>query len=149
MKKNIILHLMLINVGLFFTLFFPISVRADTRFYVGVETCKMCHEKQYKVWEFSAHANAYNNLNESQKNDAKCLKCHTTDGTAKFANVQCEACHGPGSDYVNLDVMKDFNKVWDAGLNRNAAKTCLYCHNESCSKFQGFDFKVYWMEIMH
>lgn len=122
---------------------------AATHTYVGIEPCKMCHEKQYKVWETSAHAKAYDALNAKEKTDPQCLSCHTTDGTGTFPNVQCEACHGPGSDYSDMDTMKNFKKVWDAGLNRHAGDTCVNCHNKKSPTFKGFDFKAYWMQIMH
>ena len=122
---------------------------AASRTYVGVEACKMCHENQYKVWEASAHAKAYDVLPAKEKTNPQCLSCHTTGGTAAFPNVQCEACHGPGSAYSDMDTMKNFKKVWDAGLNRHAAQTCVQCHNKTSPTFRGFDFKTYWMEIMH
>lgn len=123
--------------------------KAMTHKYVGVEACRMCHENQYKMWESSAHAKAYDALKAKEKTNPQCLPCHTTDGTSAFPNVQCEACHGPGSDYSDMDTMKNFNKVWGAGLNRHAADTCVNCHSKKSPTFKGFDFKTYWMEIMH
>ncbi|MGB9735679.1 MAG: multiheme c-type cytochrome [bacterium] len=149
MKKHIVLQVFSLIVKASFVLLCSIPAYAEPHTYVGVDSCKMCHENQYKVWASSAHAKAYNSLNETGKKNIKCLSCHTTNGTAKFPDVQCEACHGPGSDYSDMDTMKNFKKVWDAGLNRHASATCLNCHNEKCQRFQGFDFKVYWMEIMH
>ena len=94
----------------------------------------MCHKseaqgEQFPIWEKSAHAKAYATLagddakaiakekgiEDPQKADA-CLKCHVTGyGAAAdmfgdkydMANgVGCESCHGAGSDYDKMSVMK-------------------------------------------
>lgn len=146
MKPNRILIIVLLPPIL---LLYASFARAVTHTYVGIEPCKLCHEKQYKVWEASAHAKAFDVLDAQEKTDPKCLSCHTTNGTAAYPHVQCEACHGPGSDYSDMDTMKNFKKVWDAGLNRHAADTCVHCHNKKSPTFRGFDFKTDWMKIMH
>jgi hypothetical protein len=148
MKPYKVFLLAFISMLLTFLYLVPCIV-ASQHTYVGVEACKMCHEKQYRIWEASAHARAFAILDANQKTNPKCLSCHTTNGTALLPNVQCEACHGPGSDYVDMDTMKNFKKVWAAGLNRNVSDTCVKCHNKSSPTFKGFDFKAYWMEIMH
>ena len=89
--------------------------------------------------------------------DPKCLKCHTTgygtetgypadpaadDDAAKraktFSGVSCEACHGPGSLYVQfktaeLEKNKDAKFTAAAlaplGLTLPDEKTCATCHN--------------------
>ena len=143
-------RVLVITVMLSWSLITSVSgTMAAPRTYLGVEACRMCHENQYKIWEASAHARAYDALPGDEKTNSQCLSCHTTGGTAAFPNVQCEACHGPGSDYSDMDTMKNFRKVWDAGLNRHAAQTCVQCHNKTSPTFRGFDFKTYWIEIMH
>ncbi len=140
---------MLLFAGMVCMLFSTVTAWAAARTYVGVEACALCHEKQYSIWKTSAHAKAYLDLGAGAQKDPRCLSCHTTGGTAAFPNVQCEACHGPGSEYSDMETMKNFRKVWDAGLNRQAAGTCVNCHNENSPTYRGFDFKASWMEIMH
>lgn len=82
---------------------------APEREYIGAGRCRMCHPDQFKSWEKTPHARAFSWL-EVSADDAQteCLACHTTgygkptgydpaDEDSKFENVQCEACHGPGS----------------------------------------------------
>jgi len=58
---------------------------------VGAEKCKMCHKIQYDSWAASKHA-------------------------AQNPKVECETCHGPGSDYMKISVMKDLAAAKAAGL---------------------------------
>jgi len=87
--------------------------------------------------------------------DVACLKCHTvglglpggyaipTAGdkkslrhAKKLANVGCEACHGPGSEYIKLhkQIMMSGRSYTDqemftAGMTKIGAATCTRCHN--------------------
>ena len=78
--------------------------------YVGSETCKACHAREYAQWQQTKHAGALEHL-RAQHDDAKadCQKCHTTGfgektgwpaGGAALTGVGCESCHGPGSRHV-------------------------------------------------
>ncbi|MHB8078158.1 MAG: multiheme c-type cytochrome [Candidatus Krumholzibacteriia bacterium] len=144
---------------------------------VGSEKgCKMCHNSpakgaQFKVWSESNHAKAFAVLatpaaleagkklgvTEPQK-DPKCLECHTTKaflkveadaGYVEAEGVGCEACHGAGSDYKAMAVMKDKAKAMAAGLAMPDAKTCVKCHNEKSPTFKAFDFTAAWKVIAH
>lgn len=126
--------------------------------YVGTAKCKMCHKGEAKgmIWEKwleTKHAKSMTALNaeKGETKDPKCVKCHVTgfgDTTAyslavpneEFANVGCEACHGPGSDYKSLPVMKDKEKAIAAGLIIPDEKTCRGCHNEESPTFKEFDY---------
>jgi len=113
----------------------------DKKFgYVGAEKCGMCHKKdadgnQLKVWQESKHAKAFEALKTESATklaggdatkSAACLKCHTTGAgadaslnDAKFNpenGVQCEACHGAGSEYKNMKIMKDRKAAVENGL---------------------------------
>lgn len=68
---------------------------------VGSDRCKACHRIQYSSWAASAHP-------------------------AK--RVDCESCHGPGSDYVSIKVMKDPVAARAAGLVMPKKERCLPCH---------------------
>jgi hypothetical protein len=72
---------------------------------VGSEKCKVCHKVQYDSWLKSEHA-------EEKKAD-------------------CETCHGPGSGYIALAVMKDPAKAKAAGLIAKPDKaSCATCHKK-------------------
>jgi Cytochrome c554 and c-prime len=148
--------------------------------YVGVKTCAMCHKSekqgdQYKVWEGSKHSKAYDALKTDEANKIakekgfdkpaaevpECLKCHVTAYNvdpkflgAKFDQadgVQCEACHGPGSDYKSLKVMKDEQEAIKNGLMiyKDPKELCVKCHNSESPTFKSFDFATYWDKIKH
>ncbi len=99
--------------------------------YIGAEKCKMCHKIQYTSWQTKPHAKATENAKASKdrKYDASCLKCHATNNDEAMAGVQCEACHGAGSDYKGIQVMKDKAKAVAAGLVIPTQGTCDGCHD--------------------
>lgn len=99
--------------------------------YVGADKCKMCHKLQYDSWLATKHAKALETPRTSSKwtFDASCLACHATNNDQAMAGVQCEACHGPGSDYKALSVMKDREKALANGLVIPSQATCDRCHD--------------------
>lgn len=134
--------------------------------YVGVAACSMCHKGAakgsiYEIWLASPHARAFENLDaESRKNEV-CLACHTTGHgkplaanvtPGKMVNVQCEACHGPGSDYKSLAVMKNRAEALGKGLVLPSRERCLGCHE---GKFPAghppaaFDYESALLKIEH
>ena len=127
------------NAGL--DLFLPAGGSTDFR-YIGGTACKACHvgEAKGRIWETwlaTAHAGAYADLNTAQRDSAACLACHTTGFFGAVAagrdrsdllGVQCEACHGPGSEYRSLAVMKDPVAAAEKGLIVPNASTCVPCH---------------------
>jgi formate-dependent nitrite reductase cytochrome c552 subunit len=107
--------------------------------YVGAAKCKKCHLKQYKSWEATKMASAFEllkpNVNAEAKTaagidaakdyttDATCLSCHTTgygkpggfvdlESTPTLAGVGCESCHGPGGTYLQDGYMTLENKEY-------------------------------------
>jgi hypothetical protein len=152
--------------------------------YTGVSACAMCHKteksgNQFGVWNNSLHSKAFETLKSAKakeivtkmglKTEAyespECLKCHTTGyGSAaemfdaKFKaedGVQCESCHGAGSDYKSLKIMKNREDAVKNGLNNilvadgSAEKLCKTCHNEGSPNYKGFNFEEYWNKIKH
>ena len=156
------------------------SDTAATHSYVGVKTCAMCHKSakqgdQFGIWQKSMHSKAYETL-KTEKADKiakekgfstpavetpECLKCHTSGSNvpaefkeAKFSiedGVQCETCHGPGSDYKSLKVMKDKELAIKNGLEMhdNIEEFCKSCHNPGSPTFTEFNFKDMWAKIKH
>jgi nitrate/TMAO reductase-like tetraheme cytochrome c subunit len=103
--------------------------------YVGVKKCKLCHKKDgiHPSWAETKHAKAWEALKPEQQTNKDCVGCHTTGTDAKgvlLTGVQCEACHGPGSDYIKKSIMEDRDLAIANGLMIPDEKTCLKCHNE-------------------
>jgi excinuclease UvrABC ATPase subunit len=148
--------------------------------YVGTATCGLCHKsekqgEQLGIWEKSAHAKAYKTLLTDEANKIAtergfstkaaeteaCLKCHVSgynvDASmlgAKFKiedGVQCETCHGPGSEYKSLKIMKDREKSIENGLlvYENKEELCKKCHNEESPSYKEFNFEEMWAKIKH
>lgn len=99
--------------------------------FVGAGKCKMCHKLQYDSWTATPHARATESAKASKqwRFEPACLACHATNRDEALAGVQCEACHGPGSDYQFNQVMKDRQKAVAAGLVIPTQATCDGCHD--------------------
>ena len=147
-----------------------VSALAQAPTYVGSGKCQICHKpekqgQQYPIWEKSNHAKAYAALNspgaaanaqalgvKDPTTDARCLKCHGPVAEFQAEGVTCEACHGAGSDYKALSVMKVKDEAIKKGLKildgPEAIKTwCLTCHKDAHGKT--FDFASSWDKIKH
>lgn len=99
--------------------------------FVGAEKCKMCHKVQHDSWTTTKHAKATEDAKgaKDRKFEAACLECHATNKDENLAGVQCEQCHGAGSDYKAISVMKDKEKAKAAGLVIPTQDTCNKCHD--------------------
>ncbi len=138
-------------------------VHAQTYKYIGATKCKMCHNKpdkgeQYTKWLNSPHAKAMESLKGADATNPKCLKCHSTAasidkslnaGIKVEEGVSCESCHGPGSVYRNIAIMKNKEKALASGLVMPDEKVCKTCHNEESPNYKGFNFKEYVAKIAH
>jgi predicted CXXCH cytochrome family protein len=111
--------------------------------YVGWKKCAPCHSAIKDSWQNTRHAKAIESLKKSkQETLPACVKCHVTgyekDGgfidyelTPEMAGVQCEVCHGPGSQHAAGPSKKNIIKKSDATL-------CRQCHTES--QDSGFNY---------
>jgi len=127
--------------------------------YVGTKKCKMCHMKQFKSWEQTKMAKAFEGLKPGMAVDAKtaagldpdkdyttdasCLGCHTINGKADMPGVGCEACHGPGADYIKVMMTnRDYtmDEITAKGLVVPGEDSCKKCHNDKSPFFKGFTF---------
>lgn len=117
--------------------------------YIGAELCARCHSKEYTQWQGTPHAHAWATL-VAQKKDAtpECVKCHvlgyqkvggfrTGDDAPRLANVQCESCHGMGTQHESMK----------SALAPVSELTCRGCHDGTSSPT--FDFAVYRPHILH
>jgi nitrate/TMAO reductase-like tetraheme cytochrome c subunit len=108
--------------------------------YIGAGKCKMCHKVEYQSWQASRHARAFESLKEAERGKAECLRCHAMAGDAGLPGVQCESCHGPGSDYKSMKIMKDRDAAVAAGLVIPDEATCRSCHEGAPHDQEAFDF---------
>jgi hypothetical protein len=171
-----VLAVMTMSLGLLTT-----SVSAQEHKYTGVKDCSRCHKKeligdQAAVWKKTAHAKAFETLKSDkavklakEKGIAgppheadECVRCHATahgvtpEQTEKRPlrlqdGVQCESCHGPGSDYKANKVMSDHDASVKAGLwaPGDNEKICTACHNDESPSFKSFDYEEAKEKIAH
>jgi DmsE family decaheme c-type cytochrome len=98
------------------------SAISDKQGYVGSESCRECHEDQFKSFGTTPHA--------------KLL----TDASWKAKVVGCESCHGPGKEHV--DAAGDITKIQTLNPRFVTAKqiseSCLACHagHEAMTNFR-------------
>ncbi len=155
--------------------------------YTGAKVCGECHTKAYAFWKNTPHARAYDSLNTGRKgqeanwisrvHDPECLACHVTgwdpqdvvrydsgfvdlESTAHLVGQQCENCHGPGSQHVELERLwkTDRSKVELAQVREGrramqlneasaAKQVCFRCHDLDNSPH--FDYDEYWKKVRH
>ena len=117
--------------------------------YVGAAECARCHESESAFWTQTKHARAYHTLEVVQKQfSLDCVRCHVTGwqqpgGVCRIdrtqlggpgveghgvgrRDVQCEDCHGPGSDHVRDET--------GAFIQKQVPETvCMRCHEAANS----------------
>lgn len=118
--------------------------------YIGNVKCRMCHKDFVEGRKADPHDHAFSTL--IQARDAvnpRCLACHSTGHgtptgfvsvpeTPRLMNVQCEGCHGPGSEHIRRMGKGGFL----AGPDHPEIlkRMCLSCHNERWNRaFSNFD----------
>lgn len=88
----------------------PATAKDKDTNYVGSETCKTCHEDQFKNFAHTAH-----------------MKLESLSSW-KGKVVGCESCHGPGKEHVeagdgtHIITFKNMS-------SKQASDTCLACHS--------------------
>ena len=162
--------------------------------FVSQATCKLCHNraeqgKQWQIWNGSPHRRAFETLlSEESKAIAKrlglaaqpqeaaeCLRCHVTsyDMDTKATDkalfiedgIQCESCHGPGSNHVvdgrRYWMEKDPAANTAAHIVRPDQRACVQCHRRQSPTWDparyslpngqttGFDFQQAFAKIAH
>ncbi len=119
----------------------------------GEASCLRCHKAAARFCERTAHAHAWRTLEAVGKTGhGDCVSCHVTGygevggsslGFSKgLENVQCEACHGPGSIHVEK---RGLEKPL-ALSTRTPESVCAHCHNEKHS--DTFQYEAYLRDII-
>lgn len=70
---------------------------------IGADKCKMCHKVQFESWSTTPHAQ-------------------------RTPPLDCESCHGAGSEYKAMAIMKDPAQAAAAGLVTPDRAFCEQCH---------------------
>jgi YVTN family beta-propeller protein len=107
---------------------------------------------QFSKWLISKHSGAYailakpeakkiaklSGIPQEPQESPMCLGCHATgahveewerDETFFIEDgVQCEKCHGPGSEYIDSAIMMDRQAAMKAGLMMPTMGDCVNCH---------------------
>jgi len=127
------------------------SITGASSTFVTSSACGQCHVDQYMKWANSAHAHATDPLPpRATEFEATCLDCHATGinlktnadklELARFQNVQCEQCHGPGSNHV-AKPGKGYGRI------TSMQSLCAGCHTIETSP--GFDLQTAWAKVKH
>ncbi len=171
----------------------PVAAFAQDPTYISNSQCKICHNKkdegeQWNIWKAEKHSKAFELLSTDEAKavaakaglttppaeSPECLTCHVTSfdtATGKAAEkikmedgVQCESCHGPGSEHAALG--KKF-KSGDKTVNpadkmpHPGESACVKCHNDKSPTWKtdrytladgttvGFDYAQAWEKIKH
>ncbi len=168
MRKALFLSVIVIGIIFISTLF------SQEFTFVGADKCKICHKtekqgQQHPLWEARKHSKSFQALATDQAKEIaqeagienpaespKCLTCHgplfEKAPELKEEGVTCEICHGPGSDYKKLSIMKDHAESVKNGLTEYGSpdaikKQCLSCHENAHGKT--FDFESAWEKVKH
>ncbi len=103
--------------------------------------CGNCHVDQQAAWSLTKHAHAWADLQASGAAVAACEACHAVDSygnmptdsvtgflathDARYHDVQCESCHGPGLAHVTDPSLA--NRPL-ASLAADTGQACGACH---------------------
>lgn len=151
--------------------------------YVGAAACASCHQgetfgHQYGKWLLSKHAQAYADLAKPEAKEIAewsgipvepqespmCLGCHSTGAEAEdwekdpgfslLDGVQCEKCHGAGSEYMDVKIMTNREAAFAAGLILQTPDDCMGCHaakgsHDAVLKRPPIDIAAAWQAIAH
>lgn len=156
------------------TIIFVSTLFSQEFTYVGAGKCKMCHKsekqgQQFPLWEAMKHSKSFATLSSDKAKEVaqeasvdnptespNCLKCHAPLSEKapelKEEGVGCETCHGSGSAYKKMSVMKDHaesvkNGMTEYGSPDAIKKHCLKCHENAHETT--FDFDAAWDKIKH
>lgn len=109
--------------------------------------CGQCHVGQQSQWEGTAHATAWAGLQASPHAQTVCEACHAVtslgnvaapDGSAaggwvavndaRYHDVQCESCHGPGLPHVRNPSIHEAQPRAPITVGTDLSFGCGQCH---------------------
>ncbi|MCK9372044.1 MAG: cytochrome c family protein [Sulfuricurvum sp.] len=122
--------------------------------YTGNDKCRLCHRDFFIGRKHDQHDHSMDYISSGEfKNNPRCLVCHSTgygtpsgfvllEKTPRLSNVQCEGCHGPGSNHIKVASLKKTGGGLLAGEDNpeRLKKMCKVCHtsrwNRSYNDFE-------------
>jgi predicted CXXCH cytochrome family protein len=127
----------------------PPAGAGDFLGYSAVESkrtvCGNCHIGKQREWESTAHAGAWATLQNSGAAQPVCQECHTVSslgnlvsdrnvgwvstGNARYHDVQCESCHGPGLTHVINPDARGTKPLAPIGVGIDLSRGCGQCHS--------------------
>jgi hypothetical protein len=99
--------------------------------FLGSELCMRCHTQEGEQWKTTSHSVAWATLVNAKKDATpECVVCHSVGfqkpggfvslaATPHLSNVQCENCHGIGTEH----------DAFATAPHRVTAETCKTCHH--------------------
>jgi hypothetical protein len=130
----------------------PPAVAKGEASYTGDAECADCHDEEATFWAGTGHAKAYKTLSDQFKEfNLDCVSCHVTGydqpgGSTvthvdNLKNVQCEACHGPGSLHAEDPEAKNLIRL------EPPRDLCVKCHHPP-HVHEGWDVEAAWKHIV-
>jgi len=114
----------------------------------GKPVCGNCHIGKYNEWQGTKHSHAWEDLQASDHASSSCEPCHTVNangnwvdtiagftatGEARYHDVQCESCHGPGLEHLqNPDATQPLASIM---VSVDRTNGCGECHQGTHNGF--------------
>jgi hypothetical protein len=109
--------------------------------------CGQCHVGQQSTWQHTGHAFAWVDLQAAPNVQPFCAACHTVNSLgnvagpngaavggyvavndARYHDVQCESCHGPGLPHVRNPSIKEAQPQAPITVGTDLSFGCGQCH---------------------
>ncbi len=125
------------------------SATSSPDHYLGAEVCGRCHPSELAQWKTTKHSHAWQTLVDAKKDATpECIGCHVVgynksggfkdfSTTPTLVNVQCENCHGMGTQH----------DAFTAVPRKITEETCRTCHTQNTSP--EFNFALFEPHIDH
>jgi predicted CXXCH cytochrome family protein len=107
--------------------------------------CGNCHIGKQRQWEQTAHAGAWTTLQGTGSTEPACQGCHTVSSrgnlvnqdnvgwvatrNARYQDVQCESCHGPGLTHVLNPDATGTKPLAPLAVGTDLSMGCGQCHS--------------------
>jgi hypothetical protein len=113
--------------------------------------CGNCHTGKQRQWEATAHARAWHTLQSVPGVQPACHACHSVSSlgnqvtqpnvgwmgvqNARYQDVQCESCHGPGLTHVLNPDARGTKPLAPLSVGTNLSHGCGQCHSGAHQPF--------------